>query len=356
MSKKTPSAATHAGELRAWIADANYRYHVLDEPIITDAEYDKLMRELEALETAHPELKTPDSPTQRVGAAPSRELAEVRHEIPMLSLANAFSDEEVGDFVRRIRERLGREDLDFSVEPKFDGLAISLRYEDGIFVRGATRGDGETGEDVTSNLRTLKSIPLHLRGSDFPQVLEVRGEVYMPRAGFEKYNEAARTSEGKIKVLINPRNAAAGSLRQLNPRITAQRPLAFYTYAVGVIAGDKLPVTHAATMTKLRDWGFPVSALVATARGVEGCLAYYRKIGAERDKLPFDIDGVVYKLNDLAAQRELGFVGRTPRWAIAHKFPAQEQTTTIEAIDINIGRTGAVTPTARLKPVFVGGV
>jgi DNA ligase (NAD+) len=347
--------ARRAAELRERLADANYRYHVLDEPNIPDAEYDALMRELESMEAAHPDLCTPDSPTQRVGAAPSREFAQVRHAIPMLSLANAFSDEEVADFARRIRERLGRSDLEFSVEPKFDGLAISLRYEGGVFVQGATRGDGETGEDVSANLRTVRSIPLRLRG-DAPRVLEVRGEVYMPRAGFEKYNMTARASGGKIKLLVNPRNAAAGSLRQLDPRITARRPLAFYAYAVGAIEGFDLPPTHSATLRRLREFGFPVSDLVGVADGVAGCLKYFHRIGAQRDTLPFDIDGVVYKLDDLAAQRELGFVGRTPRWAVAHKFPAQEQTTTVEAIDIQIGRTGAATPTARLKPVFVGGV
>lgn len=356
-----PSAVQRAAELRARLDDASHRYHVLDAPDIPDAEYDAMLRELEALEAAHPELVTPDSPTQRVGAAPSREFASVRHAIPMLSLANAFSDAEVQDFARRIRERLGRDDLEFSLEPKFDGLAISLRYENGVFVQGATRGDGESGEDVSANLRTIKSIPLRLRGSDVPRVLEVRGEVYMPRAGFENYNEAARASGGKIKPLVNPRNAAAGSLRQLDPRVTAKRPLAFYAYSVGAVDGapiqsSAMPATHSATMRKLRNWGFPVSNLIDTAIGVEGCLAYFRRIGAQRDALPFDIDGVVYKIDDLAAQRELGFVGRTPRWAIAHKFPAQEQTTTVEAIDIQIGRTGAATPTARLKPVFVGGV
>ena len=351
--------ARRAAVLREKLDEAGHRYHVLDAPTIPDAEYDALMRELEALEAAHPELVTSDSPTQRVGAAPSSEFAEVRHDIPMLSLANAFNDEEIAEFVRRIRTRLGGDDgrpLTFSVEPKFDGLAISLRYEKGRFVRGATRGDGESGEDVTANLRTIKQIPLKLHGKDWPAVLEVRGEVYMPRAGFEKYNEMARNSGGKIKLLINPRNAAAGSLRQLDPRITAKRPLAFYAYAVGVVEGGTLPPTHAQTLHRLRDWGFPLSKLVSTAEGESGCLAYYRRIGAQRDALPFDIDGVVYKLDDLALQRELGFVGRTPRWAIAHKFPAQEQTTTVEAIDINIGRTGAATPTARLKPVFVGGV
>jgi DNA ligase (NAD+) len=357
MSASIPAQTRkRAEELRTRLADASYRYHVLDDPQIADADYDKLMRELEALEAEHPALTTADSPTQRVGAAPSAEFAEVRHEIPMLSLANAFTEQEVEDFVRRVEKRLGSTDLVFSVEPKFDGLAISLRYEDGIFVRGATRGDGETGEDVTANLRTIKSIPLRLRGHGVPDVLEVRGEVYMPRAEFEKYNDKARASGGKLKVLVNPRNGAAGSLRQLDPAITAQRPLAFYAYAIGAVQGGVLPPRHSAMLAKFREWGLPVSKLVDTARGAEGCLDYYRRIGAQRDALPFDIDGVVYKVDDLAAQRELGFVGRTPRWAVAHKFPAQEQTTIVEAIDINIGRTGAATPTARLKPVFVGGV
>ena len=360
------SAAEHATALRRQIDDANYRYYVLDDPSIPDAEYDRLMRELEALEADHPELATPDSPTQRVGAAPSSAFLPVRHEIPMLSLANAFTDpepppgqdpdKEVRDFVRKVEQRLGVSDPVFSVEPKFDGLAISLRYEDGAFVRGATRGDGETGEDVSANLRTIRAIPLKLRGAGWPRVLEVRGEVYMPRAGFEAYNEKARASGGKIKPLVNPRNAAAGSLRQLDPRITAQRPLAFYAYALGAFEGAEMPARHSEVLQQLREWGFPVSPLVTTARGVDGCLAYFAKIGAMRDTLPFDIDGVVYKVDDLAAQRELGFVGRTPRWAIAHKFPAQEQTTIVEDIIVNIGRTGAATPAAKLKPVFVGGV
>ncbi|WP_027079973.1 NAD-dependent DNA ligase LigA [Luteimonas mephitis] len=349
-------AATRAAELRRLIDDANYRYHVLDDPDIADVEYDRLMRELEALEAAHPELVAPDSPTQRVGATPSGAFAPVRHAERMLSLANAFSDAEVADFERRIEQRLDIVDPVFSVEPKFDGLAISLRYEQGVFVQGATRGDGETGEDVTANLRTIRAIPLKLRGKGWPRVLEVRGEVYMPRAGFEAYNEKARASEGKVKPLVNPRNAAAGSLRQLDPRISAQRPLAFYAYALGVVEGAAMPGRHSEVLARLREWGFPVSSLVATAHGAEGCLAYYARIGAQRDALPFDIDGVVYKVDDLSAQRELGFVGRTPRWAIAHKFPAQEQTTTVEDIIINIGRTGAATPAAKLAPVFVGGV
>lgn len=349
-------AVERAAELRARLADASHRYHVLDEPLITDAEYDALLRELEALEAAHPRLATPDSPTQRVGAAPSRAFAQVRHAMPMLSLANAFSAAEVEDFARRIRERIGSDALQFSLEPKFDGLAISLRYVDGLFVQGATRGDGETGEDVTANLRTIRAIPLRLRGTAWPRVLEVRGEVYMPRAGFEKYNAVARASGGKVKPLVNPRNAAAGSLRQLDPRVTANRPLSFFAYSVGEVQGAALPATHSATLRALRDWGFPVSSLVDCARGVDACLTYFQRIGAQRDSLPFDIDGVVYKLDELALQQALGFVGRTPRWAIAHKFPAQEQTTVVEDIIVNIGRTGAATPAAKLEPVFVGGV
>jgi DNA ligase (NAD+) len=329
---------------------------VLDEPTIADADYDRLMRELEALEAAHPELATPDSPTRRVGAAPSGGFAPVRHEVRMLSLANAFTDDEVDDFVRKVVERLDVAEPLFSVEPKFDGLAISLRYEDGVFVQGATRGDGETGEDVTANLRTIRAIPLQLRGKGWPRVLEVRGEVYMPRAGFEAYNARARASEGRIRPLVNPRTAAAGSLRQLDPRVTASRPLAFYAYALGAVDGGALPERHSQVLARLREWGFPVSPLVDVARGEKGLLAYYARIGARRDALPFDIDGVVYKVDDLASQRELGFVGRTPRWAIAHKFPAQEQTTVVEDIIVNIGRTGAATPAAKLRPVFVGGV
>jgi DNA ligase (NAD+) len=363
---KSASAETRsrAEALRHELAEHSCRYHVLDDPSIPDADYDRMLRELEAIETAHPEVIASDSPTQRVGARPESGFAEVRHDVPMLSLANAFTDDEVAEFVRRIRDRLDMQAdapaMNFSVEPKFDGLAITLRYENGLFVRGATRGDGETGEDVTPNLRTIKSIPLRLRGADVPAVLEVRGEVYMPRAAFETYNDIARNSEGRIKPLVNPRNGAAGSLRQLDPRITALRPLAFYAYAVGVVDFDgsdgALPATHSQLLVTLREWGLPVSSLVGTASGVDGCLSYYLRIGEQRDALPFDIDGVVYKLDSLAAQRELGFVGRTPRWAIAHKFPAQEQTTIVEDIIVNIGRTGAATPAARLKPVFVGGV
>ena len=346
--------AQRVAELRRRIEDANQRYHGLDDPTIADADYDALMQELLAMEASDPDLVTADSPTHRVGSAPSGEFAKVRHALPMLSLGNAFDDDEVHDFVVRIEHKLARQTPVFSVEPKLDGLAISLRYEDGVFVQGATRGDGETGEDVSANLRTIPVIPLKLRGNDWPTTLEVRGEVYMPRAAFERYNEAMRASGGKV--LANPRNGAAGSLRQLDPRLTAQRPLAFYAYAVGAVEGGDLPGTHSSTLSRLREWGFPVSDLVELATGEKGLLRYYEKIGAERDELAFDIDGVVYKLDDYAGQRELGFVSRAPRWALAHKFPAQEQTTTVEGIDIQIGRTGAATPVARLKPVLVAGV
>ncbi|HET7562201.1 MAG TPA: NAD-dependent DNA ligase LigA [Rhodanobacteraceae bacterium] len=355
-----------AAALRAAIDDANYRYYVLDDPSIPDAEYDRLLRALEALEAAHPELATSDSPTRRVGARPASGFAEVRHAIPMLSLANAFTDSdppegvdanhEVRDFVRRVEQGLGTVDPVFSVEPKLDGLAISLVYRDGLFVQGATRGDGTTGEDVTANLRTVKAIPLKLRSHGWPALLEVRGEVFMPKAGFDAYN--ARMLREGGKPLANPRNGAAGSLRQLDPHVTAGRPLAFYAYGVylpdepdGVIA-DR----HSAAMAKLREWGFPISPQNELAHGAEGCLAYFRKIGAARATLPYGIDGVVYKVDRYDQQRELGFVSRAPRWALAHKFPAEEQSTIVEAIDIQIGRTGAATPVARLKPVQVAGV
>ena len=354
MNKPSAAAADRIEALRRQIDDANYRYYVLDDPAITDAEYDRLMRELEALEAAHPELASPDSPTQRVGTAPSGAFKPVNHAVPMLSLANAFADAEVADFVRRIEQKLGREALAFSVEPKLDGLAISLRYERGRFVQGATRGDGSTGEDVTANLRTVRAIPLALRGKDWPRVLEVRGEVYMPLEGFRRYNQRMLAEGGKV--LANPRNGAAGSLRQLDPRVTAQRPLAFFAYGVGLVEDGTLPDSHSATLALLRHWGLPVSTESGVVEGLEGLLGYYRHTAERRDGLPFEIDGVVYKLDDYAGQTEMGFVSRAPRWAIAHKFPAQEQTTVVEDIVINIGRTGAATPLARLRPVQVGGV
>ncbi|MBB5014348.1 NAD-dependent DNA ligase LigA [Rehaibacterium terrae] len=347
------SAAARVAELRRLIEDANYRYFVLDDPSIPDAEYDRLMRELQALEAEHPELLTPDSPTQRVGSQAAREFAEVVHEVPMLSLGNAFSEDEVRDFVRRIAEETGDADPEFSVEPKIDGLAISLRYEDGRMVRGATRGDGLTGEDVTANLRTVRAIPLVLRG-EAPAVLEVRGEVYMPKAAFERFNAQA-LARGE-KPLANPRNGAAGSLRQLDPRVTARRPLSFFAYGLGAVQGWDLPARHSETLAKLRAFGLPVCPEADVARGLAGLLAYYARIGARRDALAYDIDGVVYKLDRYEQQRAMGFVARAPRWAIAHKYPAQEELTVVEGIDVQVGRTGAITPVARLKPVQVGGV
>lgn len=350
---KAAATAARVEELRRLLDDANYRYYVLDDPTLADAEYDKLLRELEALEREHPELADPNSPTMRVGTAPSGKFAEVKHAVPMLSLANAFEDDEVAEFVARIAKETGDATPDFSVEPKLDGLAISLRYEDGVFVRGATRGDGATGEDVTANLRTVRSVPLRLRGKA-PKVLEVRGEVYMPKAAFEKYNAWAR--EHGEKTLANPRNGAAGSLRQLDPRMTAQRPLAFYAYALGEVEGATLPATHSRTLQWLRELGLPVSAEVDVATGADGLLAYYKHIGDKRNALPYDIDGVVYKLDRYDQQRAMGFVSRAPRWAIAHKYPAQEVPTVVESIEVNVGRTGAVTPWVLMTPVQVGGV
>ncbi|ODS62419.1 MAG: DNA ligase (NAD(+)) LigA [Arenimonas sp. SCN 70-307] len=345
--------AHRAAELRRLIEDANHRYHVLDDPAIPDAEYDALVRELEAIEREHPELRVPGSPTQRVGAGVLPGFETVAHELPMLSLNNAFTDEEVAEFTGRIAKELGEAAPEFSAEPKLDGLAISLRYEKGVFVRGATRGDGATGEDVSQNLRTIRAIPLRLRG-EAPAVLEVRGEVYMPRAGFEAYNARMRQTGGKV--LANPRNGAAGSLRQLDPALAAARPLAFYAYGLGVVEGWTPPPRHSQVLHALREFGFPVSPEASVARGLEGLLAYYARIGALRDQLPYDIDGVVYKLDRQDQQKAMGFVSRAPRWAIAHKFPAQEQSTTVEAIEVQVGRTGALTPVARLAPVQVAGV
>ena len=342
-----------AARLRELIDEANHRYHALDEPAISDARYDALLRELEALEESNPQLRTADSPTLRVGAKAQRDFAQVQHAKSMLSLANAFSEQEVRDFVGRIIAAIGDNAPVFSTEPKLDGLAISLRYEQGVFVRGATRGDGATGEDVTANLRTIKAIPLRLLGPA-PELLEVRGEVYMPRAAFKAFNEKARARGDKP--LANPRNGAAGSLRQLDSRITASRPLSFYAYALGACDGWTPAARHSLVLQQLRSFGLPVCPEVDTAIGADGLLAYFQRIGALRDALPYDIDGVVYKLDRLDQQSALGFVSRAPRWALAHKFPAQEQTTTLEAIDVQVGRTGAITPVARLSPVNVAGV
>ncbi len=360
----TPEALSrHVAALRRQLDEASHRYYVLDDPTLPDADYDRLLRELEAIEQRHPELVTPESPTQRVGSKVVGGFAEVRHAVPMLSLNNAFEQDgdsdrvryaEVADFVKRIETTLDRAQPVFSVEPKLDGLAISLRYVDGCFVGGATRGDGETGEDVSGNLRTIRSIPLRLLGEAWPRQLEVRGEVVMLRKDFEQFNAQALAQGAKL--LANPRNAAAGSLRQLDPVVTSHRKLSFFAYAVGQVEDGELPATHSQTLQNLRSWGFPVSPEVGTAKGFEGLLAYFRRIGTIRDQLPYDIDGVVYKLDDYAGQQALGFVARAPRWAIAHKFPAQEQSTRVQAIEIQIGRTGAATPVARLVPVSVGGV
>ncbi|WP_303908688.1 NAD-dependent DNA ligase LigA [Thiohalomonas denitrificans] len=341
-------------QLRRQIEYHNYRYYVLDDPEIPDAEYDRLFRELQQLEAEHPELLTPDSPTQRVGAKPARELGEVRHLIPMLSLANAFSDEELADFDRRVRDRLNVKMVAYTAEPKLDGLAISLLYEEGRLVRAATRGNGTTGEDVTQNVRTIPAVPLRLLGRGWPRLLEVRGEAYIPKSGFAALNrrQAARGD----KAFANPRNAAAGSLRQLDPRITAERALNLFCYGTGYSDDGELPATHSGIMERLKEWGLRVCPELKVVEGLEGCLAYYRSIGERREALPYEIDGVVYKVDRLDWQRELGFVARAPRWAIAHKFPAQEEMTVVRDVEWQVGRTGALTPVARLKPVQVAGV
>jgi DNA ligase (NAD+) len=341
-----------AEALRREIENHNYRYYVLDAPVIPDAEYDKLFRELEELEAAHPELVTPDSPTQRVGGAPLDEFRQVIHRTPMLSLNNAFTEEDVVGFDRRAREGLGRNEIEYAAEPKFDGLAISLLYEGGRFVQGATRGDGTTGEDVTANLRTVRSIPLRLRGALKPASIEVRGEVIMYKADFAKMN--ARQREHGEKEFVNPRNAAAGSLRQLDPRMTAERPLRFLAY--GVADPAELPFKrHSEILDWLAEEGVPVSAERATVKGLAGLMDFYRKMGEKRDGLPYAIDGVVYKVDDLADQRSLGFVSRAPRFAVAHKYAPEEALTEVLDIEVQVGRTGTLTPVARLKPVSVGG-
>ena len=340
-------------QLRTEIERHNYRYYVLDEPSVPDAEYDRLMRELQSLEEENPGLRSPDSPTQRVGGRPLDGFEEVRHRTPMLSLANAFSGEEVEAFHERVIKGLETAHADYVAEPKLDGVAISLRYENGRLVQAATRGDGATGEDVTRNVRTIGAIPLKLQsGAGWPAALEVRGEIYMPLVGFRAYNKKAR--DAGQKELVNPRNAAAGSLRQLDSRITARRPLAFYAYSV--VADDSMPESHYEQLQSLRRWGFPVNPEIRRVRDAQGCLDYYRELGEKRDGLAYDIDGVVFKLEMREQQKTLGFVSRAPRWAIAQKFPAQEEITRLIAIDIQVGRTGALTPVARLEPVFVGGV
>ncbi len=341
--------------LAAEIAHHDRLYYTHDAPEISDAEYDRLRRRNETLERRFPALIRPDSPSKRVGAAPATGFAKVRHARPMLSLDNAFAEEEVREFDGRIRRFLGLKDdaaLDLVAEPKIDGLSITLRYEKGKFLGGATRGDGETGEDVTANLKTLDDIPQYIKGRSFPDVIDVRGEVYLPRKDFEKLN-AQREAEGE-PIFANPRNAAAGSLRQLDPSVTAKRPLRFFAYAWGEMS--KPPKTHWDFLTELRHWGFTVNPLVKLCRSADDALAFYRKIGEDRPKLAYEIDGVVYKVNRIDWQERLGFVSRAPRWAIAHKFPAEQVRTTLLDIDIQVGRTGVLTPVAKLKPVAVGGV
>lgn len=356
----TASAATRKKieSLREEIRYHNHRYHTLDDIEIPDAEYDRLVRELQRLEGDYPELVTADSPTQRVGAEPSEALVTVKHRLPMLSLDNAFADDELREFHARVADKLefedGAPDLPYSAEPKLDGAAVSLLYEDGSLVRAATRGDGTTGEDITHNVRTIESVPLRLIGDEYPSTLEVRGEVFMPRVGFEAYNKKARAADEKT--FVNPRNAAAGSLRQLDPKLTAERPLDMYVYAVGLTEGGELPDAHSEIIAMLQSWGLKTCPESRVVKGVEGCLGYYEAIGEKRDALDYDIDGVVYKVDSISMQRELGFVSRAPRWAIAHKFPAQEELTTVEDVEFQVGRTGALTPVARLAPVFVGGV
>jgi DNA ligase (NAD+) len=347
---KTP--AERCAWLRTEIEHHNIQYYQLDSPVISDAEFDALFRELQDLEARHPELSTPDSPTHRVGSKPLKVFAEVVHRTPMLSLNNAFSEEEVLAFDERARDGLGDEQIEYAVEPKFDGLAITLTYVDGIFVQGATRGDGSVGEDVTENLRTVRALPLRL-----PQALplvEVRGEVLMLKRDFLALNQAQQAKGEKL--FANPRNAAAGSLRQLDSRITASRRLSFFAYGVGAVEGMALPPTHGEQMAWLKNLSVPVAKQCGVVRGVQGLLQFYRDIGEQRTSLPYDIDGVVYKVNDIAKQQQLGFVSRAPRFAIAHKFPAEEALTTVQEIEVQVGRTGALTPVARLAPVFVGGV
>jgi DNA ligase (NAD+) len=347
------SPRERAAFLRSEIERHNRLYYVLDQPEITDAEYDRLFEELVALEREHPELASPDSPTQRVGAPPLKEFAEVRHRTPMLSLANAFDEEEVRAFDRRVREGLDVQSVEYAAEPKFDGLAVSLSYRDGVFTQGATRGDGTTGEDVTPNLRTVRSLPLRLPAAPDTRHLEVRGEVVMFKRDFDALNERQR--HAGAKEFANPRNAAAGSLRQLDSRITASRPLHFFAYAVGEATGASW-TTHAETLDRLSELGFSITPERDVVQGVEGLLQYFARIGEKRERLPYGIDGVVYKVNRLDWQRRLGFVSRAPRFALAHKYPAEEQVTQVLGIDVQVGRTGALTPVARLKPVQVGGV
>ena len=342
-------------QLRKKIQLYDYQYYVLDDPTVPDAEYDRLMRELLALESDHPEFKTDDSPTQRVAGKPLDSFNQVKHEVPMLSLSNVFSYEELTAFDQRVKDRLDQHrTITYNAEPKLDGLAVSILYEQGFLVRAATRGDGSTGEDITENIRTIRSVPLKLMGEDWPQRLEVRGEVFMSRAGFEKLNRLAE--EKDQKQFVNPRNAAAGSLRQLDPRLTAQRPLDIFCYGIGVHEGGDLPTSHYQRLQILKKWGLRVCPLIQQVQGAQGCMKYYERMQTQRVNLDYEIDGIVYKVDEVEHQQQLGFVSRAPRWATAHKFPAQEELTIVEDVDFQVGRTGALTPVAKLTPVFVGGV
>jgi len=354
MTDTAPDPAARAADLRRQLQYHDYRYYVLDDPELPDADYDRLFRELERIEADHPELRTADSPTQRVGAPPLEQFETGQHQVPMLSLENAFDGAEMAEFDRRVRERLGEAGpIAYCAEPKMDGLAVSLLYDDGVFVRGLTRGDGTIGEDVTANLRTVSALPLALQGSDRPRRLEVRGEVFMPKDGFERLNDHYR-GQG-IKPFANPRNAAAGSLRQLDSRITARRPLRLYCYSVGVIEGTELAATQFDVLEQLRSWGLPVQPERRRVTGVDAARTCYDDLAERRHELAYEVDGIVYKVDDLARQRRLGFVARAPRWAIAWKFPAEEQITQLRAVDFQVGRVGKVTPVAKLEPVTVAG-
>lgn len=342
-------------KLRTLLNNYNYQYYVLDNPTVSDAEYDEIFNQLKTLEQQFPELITPDSPTQRVGAKPLKAFSEVTHGAPMLSLENAFTEEDVSDFDQRIRDRLKSDiTIEYVCEPKLDGLAVSLRYENGKLVQAATRGDGMVGEDITQNIRTLKMVPLEMQGSDYPDTLELRGEVYMPKEGFNQLN--ARALKTGDKVFVNPRNAAAGTVRQLDPQITASRPLEIFFYGLNDMTGGKLFKTQNEMLNAIKKWGFRVNPETIVAKDMQSCIAYQAKMAEKRKQLPYEIDGVVYKVNDLHLQERLGFVSRAPRWAIAHKFPAEEVMTVVEDVEFQVGRTGTLTPVARLKPVFVSGV
>ncbi len=341
--------------LHKQLNQAGHAYYVLDNPSLPDAEYDRLFHELKGIEAQYPKLLRPDSPTQRVGATPLSQFVQVTHEVAMLSLDNAFNDADMEDFDRRVHERLvSTQNIEYACEPKLDGIAVSLLYEKGLLVRGATRGDGSTGENITQNIRTVASIPLKLLGDNHPPILEVRGEVYMPKNSFNSLNAAAR--EINEKEFVNPRNAAAGSLRQLDSKVTASRRLEFCCYSLGRVEGQEMPAKHSEILDTFSRWGFKINPESKVVQGVQGCLDYYQNLAKKRNDLSYEIDGIVFKVNDIALQQRLGFVSRAPRWAISHKFPAQEEMTILEGVDFQVGRTGAITPVARLKPVFVGGV